>query len=880
MNWWQRLMRRGRMEAQLEKEVQFHLDEHAAELIARGVDPDEARRQARLALGGPEQVKEKCRDARGTRWLEDLLQDLQYAARMLRTNPGFAAVAILTLALGSGATTVAFSVVSGVLLKPLPYASPEQLVTLHGKTERHGEQWGFSYLNFRDYQRDAREVAWLETWSYGGGTLSEGGEAEYLTTREISSGLFNMLGVPLEQGRSFLPEEDQPGTGPVILLSHGLWQRRFGGRSDVVGKSVEFGGKASTVVGIVPAKFQLDDEAVDAYVPVGQNSEPRMQTRAANFLHVMGRLNRGVTMADAEARLGVTTQRLADAYPRYNAGRRIVVRPLREDAVAEVRPMIWLLLGAVSIVLLIACVNVASLLLAKAVSRERELAMRVALGASRGRLARQCLTESAVLGLAGGALGVAFAAAGLRPFVALWPEGLPRAGEVQIDWRVMVFATAASLLCGLIFGLAPALRAPASDLEQRLRMGGRTLAGGSRKLHGWFVTSEIALAVVLLVSAGVLGKAIVRLAALDPGFRPKNVMAARVAISPGALENPEKIRAAWKGLLDGARSVPGVESAALTDIVPMRVGENSLTYWATPAEPPADEQSLALSSCVTPDYAETIGLRLVRGRFLNDDDRLGHPLVVVIDENLARHAFGDANPLGKPLWVPALDAGPVQIVGVVGHVRHWGLASDDYSTVRDELYYSSAQLPDRVTHLLAGFTSVVVRTNVPPLTLLAPLQKALGGATGDQSFYGVVTMDGAVRDSLATQRFLLLLFSVFAGVAVLLACIGIYGVLAYLTTRRIPEFGVRIALGASSRDVIGMVLRESMTTVALGIVAGAIAAVLAGQLLEHSVEGVRRIEPISFVMMIPLLVAAALLASLVPAMRASRIDPVVALREE
>jgi predicted permease len=880
MNWWQRLVRRREMEEHLEKELQFHLDEHAADLISRGVESGEARRRARLALGGPEQVREKCRDARSTRWLEDLLQDSRYAARMLRTNPGFAAVAILTLALGSGATTVAFSVVSGVLLKPLPYASPERLVTLHGKTERHGEQWGFSYLNFRDYQRDARNVAWLEAWTYGGGTLSEGGEAEYLRTREISSGIFDLLGVPVEQGRSFLPEEDQPGAGPVILLSHGLWQRRFGGRPDAVGKSVEFGGKAYTVVGIVPAKFHLDQEAVDAYVPIGQNPEPRMHARAANFLHVLGRRNRGVTTSDAAASLGVINQRLADAYPRFNAGRKTVLRPLREDAVADVRPMIWLLLGAVSIVLLIACVNVASLLLARAVSRERELAMRVALGASRGRLARQCLTESAALGLAGGALGVAFAAAGLRPFVALWPDGLPLGGEVQIDWRVMVFATVASLLCGLLFGLAPALRAPARDVEQRLRMGGRTLTGGSRRLHGWFVASEIALAVVLLVAAGVIGKAIVRLSSVDPGFRPKNVMAARVAISPAALDDPEKIRAAWRGLLEGTRSVPGVESAALADIVPMRVGENSLTYWATPAEPPANEQALALSSCVTPDYAKTIGLSLIRGRFLNDDDRLGHPLVVVIDDMLAKHAFGDVDPVGKQLWVPALDAGPLQVVGIVEHVRHWGLASDDYSTVRDELYYPLAQVPDRVTHLFAGFTSIVVRTNVPPLSLLVPLQQALKGATGDQTFYGVVTMEGAVRESLATQRFLLLLFSLFAGAALLLACIGIYGVLAYLTTRRIPEFGVRIALGASSRNVIGMVLRESMATVALGIVAGAIAAVFAGRFLEHSVEGIRHVEPMSFVVMIPLLVAAAFLASLIQALRASRIDPVAALREE
>jgi predicted permease len=879
MNWWNRFRRRQQIDEKLEKELAFHLEEHTSQLIAQGYEPNEARRRARLDLGGPEQVKEQCRDARGTRWLEDLLQDFHYALRMLRKNPGFAAVALLTLALGTGATTVMFTVVNGVLLKPLSYPEPDRLVALHGKVQQFGEPWGFSYPDFLDYQSQGQAVGPMAAWTYGGGTISEASGAEYVEGREISSELFSVLGVPLVRGRAFSRDEDRLGAAPVAIISYSLWQRAYGGRPDAIGGSLTFEGKSYAIVGIAPPNFRLED-AADVFTPIGQNVEPRMQNRRAAFIHVLARLAPSLTPAQAQTQLSLIASRLAKEYPDADADRGVAPHPLQGDLVGDTRPTLLLLLGAVSLVLLIACVNVASLLLARAVSREKELALRVALGAGRGRLIRQCLTESGALGLAGGILGVLFAFAGLQPFLAKWPGGLPRAEDVQLDWRVLLFAVGTSLLCGFLFGLAPALRAPSRQLEESLKGGMRTVAGSSRRLHAGFVIAEIGLAVVLLVSAGMLGRTVLRLAALNPGVRVENVLTARVALSPGALKDAATMRAAWQEVQDSARSVPGIQSVALTDIVPMRVGENNLPYWASPVPPPNNQTPVALASGVTPDYLNVMGIPLRQGRFFNDDDRIGHPLVVVIDEVLAQHAFGHEDAVGKPLWIPSISKDPVQIVGVVGHVRHWGLAGDDQSRVRDQIYYPFAQVPDPLLHLFSSFMSIAIRTNAPPPNLVESLQRNLRGVANDQVLYDVRTMEQLVNDSLSTQRFLLVIFFVFAAVALLLACIGIYGVLAYLMTQRVPEIGVRMALGATAGNVMWLVMRQSIAMILAGVGFGTIAALAAGRSLEHSVEGMRQIEPSSFAVMIPVLVAAALLASFIPARRASRIDPISALRQD
>jgi predicted permease len=888
------------MEEQLEKELSFHLEQHASDLMARGHEPDEARRLARLAFGGPEQVKEECRDARGTRWLEDLLRDFRYALRTLRQRPGFAAVALLTLALGIGATTVMFTVINGVLLKPLHYPEPDRLVTLNEQTKgitdyRWGDLWAYSYPNYLDCKRQSSSLD-MAAWRYSGGTVSAPGEAEHVDGVEISAELFPVLGVTLSLGRAFLPEDDRPGAAPVAIISYGLWQRHYEGSPAAIGRPLVFEGKSYTVVGIAPPGFRLPWEP-DVLTPIGQNNQTYMQRRDAHpGIDVWARLRPGVTLAKAQTELAVIGRRLAEQYPKTNVGRGFVAQPLRQelvrDLVGDARGTLWLLLGAVSLVLLIACVNVASLLLARAVSRERELAMRVALGASRGRLVRQCLTESAMLGLAGGVLGLWLAAMGIRPFVAFWPGSLPRAEEVGLDWHVLVFALAVSLLSGFLFGLAPALRAPTGDLEQILRAGARTVAGSSRRLHSGFVISEIALAVVLLVSAGILGQTLLRLSSLDPGIDIRNLLVTRTALSPALLANPARIPATWQALLDRVRRVPGVQSVTMVDTVPMREGNNQIGYWTTPAVPEKHQMPLALSSSVTPDYLKVMGIPLREGRFFDEHDRMGSKLVIVIDEVMARHAFGGQDPVGKSLWMPDMPCigpkgetffnctDPYEVVGVVGHVRYWGLAGDDQAHVRDQFYYPFAQVPDPFLPRWSELMSIAVRTRIPPLNVLEPLRREVRGAAGDQVLYEVYTMQQLASRSLAQQRFLLLLFGIFASLALLLACIGIYGVLAYITSRRVPEIGVRMAFGASPRDVIRLVLGQSLVMIFAGVGVGIAGALAAARLLQHSVDGMRPAEPSTFAIMIPVLVVAALFASFLPARRASRIDPMSALRQE
>jgi predicted permease len=897
MSWWQRLLWRKKMEEQLERELSFHLEQHARELIEGGMEPADARRRARLELGGSEKVKEECRDARGTRWIEDFWQDLRHALRTLRQRPGFAAVALLTLALGTGATTIMFTVVNSVLLKPLPYPQANRLVRLSEETEQvtsriWGNLWAFAYPNYLDCKRESRTLE-MAAWRYNGSTVSVNKAAEYVDGIEASNNLFSVLGVAPVRGRAFSAEDDRPRGAPVVIISSELWQRLFAGSPGAIGASLTFDGKPYTVIGIMPAGFRVNEDEYDVFTPIGQDTSPNMQKRDAHpGIQVFARLRPGVTPVQAQMELSVIGQHLAEEFPESNKGRSFLEQPLHAD-VGDVASTLWLLLGAVSLVLLIACVNVASLLLARAASRERELAMRVALGASRGRLVRQCLTESAVLGLSGGVLGVLLAANGIGPFLRFWPGSLPRADEVRLDWRVLLFAIAVSLLSGLLFGLAPALRAPARELEQTLRAGSRTVAGSSRRLHGAFVISEIALAVVLLVSAGMLGQTLLRLSSRNPGVNIQHVLVARMALSPATLANQDRIREAWQDVLDRARSVPGVESIATVDTVPMRDGNNRIGYWISADVPTADKTPLALASSVTPDYLKVMGIPLLRGRFFDEHDRQGGERVVVIDDVLAQLAFGKEDPVGKRLWIPGRDspfssgndaADGARVVGVVGHVRYWGLAGDDQAEVRAQLYYPFAQVADPLLRRWSELMSIAVRTSVTPLSVVQALRQELRGdaegAAGDQALYEVRTMEQLASDSLARQRFLLLLFGIFAGLALLLACIGIYGVLAYLTGQRVPEIGVRMTLGARPRAVMWMVLRQSMGMIFVGVGIGTAAALGAGRVLQRLVEGMQTIKPSAFAVTIPILVVAALVASYLPARRASRVDPVIALRQE
>ncbi len=878
MSWWSRLWRRTSMEEQLEKELRFHLDQRESELIARGHSPSEARREARLTLGGPEQVKERCRDARGTRWAEELLQDISYALRSFRQKPGFVATTLVILALGIGATTAMFAVVNSVLLQPLPFPEPDRMVILHGFTNDLGEFWGFSYPDFADLHHEIRSVT-ITAWTYSSGTISAPGEPAHVEGRQISAELFPILGVVPAYGRGFRSYEDQAGATPVAIISYGLWQRRFTSDRAAVGKQVVFDGKPYEVIGVAPPDFQLSGEA-DIFTPLGQSTDPQMQNREARRYQVIGRLAPGVSPNQAQAELALAGRHLAAEYPKSNAGLSMRIHPLLQELVSDIRGTFWLLLAAVGLVLAIACVNIASLFLTRAVSRERELAMRAALGASRGRLVRQCMTESAILGLGGGMLGIFAAVVSVHPFVALWPGYLPRAEEIHIDWRVLCFGVGISLLCGLLFGVTPALRVPLHRLEEALRGGGRTVGADSRPLHSAFVISEIALASVLLVSAGMLGHTLLALSSLNPGFNAQNVLAARFALSPEVLDNPSQIRSAWRDVLDRARRVRGVEFAALADIIPMREGLNVLPYRATPTPLPPNQEPLALASSVTPDYLDVMGIPLLEGRFFNEYDREGSKPVVVIDENLARHAFGRKNVVGEHLWIRALGAAPVEIVGVAGHVRYWGLAGDDSSRMRDQMYYPFTQVPGRLLHFFSSVMSIAIRTRSSPLKVVEPLQRELRGSSGDQTLYEVRTMEQLVSASLGRQRFLSLLFGIFAGLSLLLASIGVYGVLAYLTGRRTSEIGVRMALGANVHDILRLVLWQGLKMTIAGVSVGIAGALAAGQALQHLVQGMQPLNGATFAIVIPLLLFAALLASFVPARRASLIEPVQALRQE
>jgi predicted permease len=811
--------------------------------------------------------------------MSGFLQDLRVACRGLLQKPSFALLTILTLALGSGATTVIFTVINGVLLKPLAYPQSDRLLTLHVQTDKHGERWGFSYPDFLDDQRECRSCEGVAAWTYSGGTVSAPGPVEYVDGRQISPELFSVLRVALVRGRSFLAAENQVGSAPVAIISTRLWQHRYGADPRAVGMPLTYDGKAYTVVGIAPPGFQLDGDA-EVLTPLGQANEPRMHIRAAHFLHVVARLRDGATLSQTQTELAIVSQRLGKQYPDSNGGITQVPRPLKSELVQDVKPTLWLLLSAVGVVLLIGCVNVASLLLTRVVSRQHEFALRLALGAPKARVVRQCLTESGVLGLLGGGVGLLLASVGTHPFVRFWPDRMPRADEIYLDWRVLMFATTVSIATGLLFGLIPAWSANRTDIEETLRSRSRTMATSARRPLSGFVIFQIALALVLLSTAGMLGRTLLRLSSLNPGIDIHNVLTARVAFSPSVLANPGKVRASWQQLRDNMQRVPGVESVALTDIVPMRVGENVLGYWATLTPPPPNQEREALASGVMPEYLKVMRLPLLRGRFIEESDRLGTAQVLVIDENMARHAFGDADPVGRQLTIPSLGEKPVQVVGVVGHVRHWGLADDDLSTVQDQCYYPLAQVPDRLVRFFASVMSLVVRTNVPPANTVTALQHQVQSIAGDQTLYEVRTMEQLASASLSRQRFLLLLFGIFAGTALLLACIGIYGVIAYLMSQRVPEIGVRLALGATAADIVRLVLRESLGMIGAGAALGLLSSVIAGRALQRLVPGVQGQQGSIFAVVLPVIVAVALVASYIPTRRAAKVDPVVALRYE
>ena len=808
--------------------------------------------------------------------MNTLLQDVRYGLRMLWKKPGFTAVVLATLALGIGANAALFSVVNGVLLNPLPFPQPEQLVSLH-QSKPNFDTGAIPYPNFQDWQKENQTFSAMAVSRGASFALVGTGEAERVRGRRCSASLFSVLGVEPALGRNFAPGEDEPGADPVVIISAALWQRKFSAAPDVAGRSLTVDDKSYTIVGVLPASFTLFGDT-DVYIPMGQWGNRALQSRTAGLgLHGIGRLKPGVTLEQAQADLGGVMRRLAERYPDANRGNGAAVIPLKKRLVGDVGPILWMLLGAVGFVLAVACVNVSNLLLARSTARTREYAVRAALGAGRWRLLRQSLTESLLLSLAGGGLGLLLAAWVTRAALDALPTGLPRADEVELDVRVLLFTLGVSLLTGVLAGLAPALKTSQGRLSETLKEGGRGASGGRGRAQGALVALEMALALVLLIGAGLMIRSLGALWNVDPGFRPDNVLTFGLSFPPSLRPASDGTkRAALRDLSERLNSMPGVKAASFSlGALPMQ-GEDDVFFWLEGQPKPAStsEMKMALVYRVEPGYLTAMGIPLKRGRFFTAQDEEGAPPVVVIDEVFARQHFPDADPLGKRINLGD-DRGPLEIVGVVGHVKQWNLAANDEQSLQAQLYEPFRQL---------GWPSeanVVMRVEgVAATAQFDAIRRVVQGQHAHNVMYEPQTMNEVLADSLARQRFSMILLNAFAGVALLLASVGLYGVISYLVGQRTHEIGVRMALGAQRLDVLRLVLKHGMKMALGGVALGLIAALGLTRLLASLLFGVSPTDPATFIFVALLLAAVALLACLIPARRATKVDPMVALRYE
>jgi predicted permease len=819
-----------------------------------------------------------------------LLEDVRYGLRMLCRAPAFTLVVVFTLALGIGANTALFSVVNAVLLHPLPYPDPEQLVMLH-ESKPNFETGSVSYPNFRDWQKENKSFSAMAISRGSSIALTGQGEAEQVNVELISSDFFSVLGVKPVIGRVFATGEDEVGASPIVLLGATLWARKFSSSPGVLGKGITLDGKDYIVVGVIPANFNLllrnssrSFRPSEIYLPLGQWGNPGLLNRAAGLgLHGVGRLRSGVNIEQAQADMDRVTRNLAAAYP--DADRLIGAKlvPLRAEVVGRVQPILLVLLGAVGFVLLIACANVANLLLARSTTRMREFAVRAALGATQGRVVRQLLTESTMLALAGGGCGLLLATWGTRVALALLPAALPRAQEIGLDHRVLLFTLAISVVAGLLFGLVPALRISRLDLHTTLKEGGRSVSGAHHRAQNAFVIVEMALALVLLTGAGLMIRSLVQLWNVNPGFDSHNVLTFNVSLPPSTAQaSPDAIRAAWRDLDDKVKLTPGVQSVSLSwGAFPMNGDDESL-FWieGQPRPSSVHEMNWALKYVIEPDYMRTMGIHLQRGRFLTAQDREHSPLVVVIDDDFARKYFANQNPIGKRLFLDAFDPDAAEIVGVVGHVKQWGLDRDDSEALHDQLYISFMQLPDQAMKLTAPGVGGVVRSRGSDPGLFDSLRHASAQMSSQQVIYGAESMDEIVSASLATRRFSMILLGAFASLALLLASVGIYGVVSYVVGERTREMGIRMALGAQRADILWLILRQGGILTGAGVAAGVISSFGLSRFMAGQLYGIQATDPITFLVVAMLLTLVALSACCVPALRAARVDPMVALRYE
>src|SRR5580700_1937075 len=807
-------------------------------------------------------------------------QDMRYGLRLLLKNPGFTAIAVLTLALGIGANTALFSVVAVSLQKKLPYPNPDQLVAVYAKSTDF-ERSSITYPNFLDWQKDSHSFSALGAIRSEEYNLTGVGEPQRLHGHMISADFFAALGVPLPLGRNFRSEEDQAGGAPVAILGDGLWKRKFGLSPEVLGKSITLNGKTYTVIGVAPTSI-TGFSPTDVYVPIGQWTDSTFRNRGiAMGTTAIARLMAAVTAEQARAEMEKIAQNLAASYPESDKGLGVTIVALKTDVVGDVRGILLVLLGAVSFVLLIACANVANLLLARSTGRSREFAIRSALGASPGRVIRQLLTESVMLGIAGGAIGLLLAKWGTRAILAALPETLPRTEEIGIDGRVLFFTLGISVLTGIVFGLVPALKTMRPDMHETLKEGGRGASGARHRTQSVFVAAEMAMAVVLLIGAGLMIRSLAALWNIDPGFNPRNVLEFSISSTSAPGVTAEQLRAKYRETLRQVQNVPGVKDVAMTGGSLPMTGDSELPFWVEGKPKPATEQEMpvALFYIVTPQYQEAMRIPVERGRAFTERDDEHAPMVMLVDADFAHTYFPKEDPIGKRVNLALLDM-QVEIVGVVGHVEHWGLGSKQHQNLQAQIYLPMWQVPDRFWTLLAHGGEYVARTAGTPMGVVKSIREAAEGVDASAVVYEVRPMEDVVAGSIATQRLAVMLLSVFSALALVLSAIGIYGVISYLAGQRTHEIGIRMALGAQRNDVLRLVLGDGAKMALIGVAVGIAASLALTRLMAKLLFGVSAYDPLTFLTVAALLFMVALAACYIPARRAMRVDPLVALRYE
>jgi predicted permease len=871
--------RRRKLDTDLDEELRSHINLAVEENIKKGMAGDVARTKALVEFGGVTQVREEYRLRRGLPFLESLCQDLRFALQQLRRSSGFAISAILTLALGIGASTAIFSVVEGVVLAPLPYPQADRLMMLL-ESRPSVQRLGISYPDYQDWKQNTHSFEQAAAVSWRDYVLNEPGTPEQVHGVEVSSGLFSTLGVKLMEGREISPLEDKRDGAPVAIISDRLWRERFSSSPQVVGRAVTMDGEQFTVIGVLPPGFRLWSEA-DVFTSLERGEPLLYSDRTIHGLAAIGRLRPGVSMGQADAELSSVQQNLDRLYPAADRNLGVNVMPLKQSIVGDASGTLFLLLGAVGIVLLIACTNIANLLLAHAAARTREFAIRSAMGASRARVVRQLLTESVLLALTGGVLALVLAKAAIKLMVAYVPSSVPRAANIGVNLPVLLFAFGISLVVGVVFGLAPALRGSRVDAQSSLKAGERGSTQIRTRSQNALVIVQMALTLVLLVGSGLLLRTIRDLWNVNPGFNTSHVITFKVGLSPSLMKTATSTRTAYQQLLGRIRRIPGVAAADFTNVVPLSEHDNGGPFWVGAQQSTSMQDAPhALYFETGPDYLQTMGIPLLQGRFFTAADDSSTAPVVVIDSVLAQTYFPGKDPIGKNITVAHWRT--ARVIGVVGHVRHWGLG-DPGTYNPSQIYISFYQISDEWVPAFARDLSVAVRTPLDAGSIMPAVRDVVYGAANDQAVFNVETMQEIASDSMASQRLPMILLASFAVLALVLASVGIYGVISYSVTLRVREMGIRMALGANRGDVLRMVLGQGLSLAFAGLVIGAASSLALARMLSSFAKllyGVRTSDPFTFVAASLVLMSAAFVACYLPARRAMRIDPMQALRTE